>query len=358
MAQTENKPTVFPADEFDPAKDADALSDAFKGFGISVFRVGTKDDVIISIFTGRSCDQRRKIQDIYNETYQKCLVDELHSELSGNYLQIMESMLDKPDQLRAKRIKKLIHTKVNLPGSLSTDVAVLEIIYPLTPAEINTLVIAYADAFQVNLIEDIDEKVDGDFKDTLKHILQNGRNIEEPSPSQIQSDAQLLSKLSPAEWSPHHPAFMKIFLSSSVYLFYLFTVIRANESKTLLEVAKTETNEKYRDGFVVMVNAADGSRRYVADLLYQSMKGLGTQDDRLIYLILAHCEKDLGNIEEEFLNKYEDSLQNFIRGDTSGDFQKALLALCGQETVPPIEKRGSVDSASPQGEENIPVEQQ
>lgn len=27
------KPTVFPADEFDPAKDADALSDAFKGFG-------------------------------------------------------------------------------------------------------------------------------------------------------------------------------------------------------------------------------------------------------------------------------------------------------------------------------------
>lgn len=59
--------------------------------------------------------------------------------------------------------------------------------------------------------------------------------------------------------------------------------------------------------------------------------GAGTDEKTLTRIMVSRSEIDLFNVRQEFIEKYDKSLHQAIEGDTSGDFRKALLSLCGGE---------------------------
>jgi len=61
--------------------------------------------------------------------------------------------------------------------------------------------------------------------------------------------------------------------------------------------------------------------------LNSAIAGSGTDDPKLIRLVVSRCEIDMGNIKEEYEKRYNETLEKAIKGDTSGDYRKALLAL-------------------------------
>ena len=64
--------------------------------------------------------------------------------------------------------------------------------------------------------------------------------------------------------------------------------------------------------------------------LYKSMKGLGTDDRKLCRIITGRCEVDMGQIKEAYVREYGQSLAKQIRGDCSGDYRRAYLALVAE----------------------------
>jgi len=57
------------------------------------------------------------------------------------------------------------------------------------------------------------------------------------------------------------------------------------------------------------------------------MKGLGTDDDKLIRLAVRYRDPNVMEpIKEAYLNKYGKPLAKRIKKDTSGDYCKLLLA--------------------------------
>ncbi|KAG7248503.1 hypothetical protein CRUP_001575, partial [Coryphaenoides rupestris] len=68
---------------------------------------------------------------------------------------------------------------------------------------------------------------------------------------------------------------------------------------------------------------------FFAKRLYKSMKGLGTADHTLIRIMICRAEIDMLDIRECFRLGYEKSLYNMIQEDTSGDYKRTLLQLCG-----------------------------
>jgi len=68
-----------------------------------------------------------------------------------------------------------------------------------------------------------------------------------------------------------------------------------------------------------------------AFLLYQSMKGLGTDDAELIEVLISRPTEHIKKVREFFPTKYEGSLDEWITGDTSGHYREFLLRLATAE---------------------------
>lgn len=69
--------------------------------------------------------------------------------------------------------------------------------------------------------------------------------------------------------------------------------------------------------------------KYFARVLYKSMKGLGTDDDTLIRVVVTRSEIDMSDIKSAFLQKYNKTLNRMISSDTTRNYKKFLLALIG-----------------------------
>lgn len=81
--------------------------------------------------------------------------------------------------------------------------------------------------------------------------------------------------------------------------------------------------------FSVLVKCIKNTPAYFAERLYKAMKGAGTKDKTLIRIMVSRSEVDMLDIRQEYVKNYGKSLYTAISGDTSGDYKKLLLKLCG-----------------------------
>ncbi len=87
-----------------------------------------------------------------------------------------------------------------------------------------------------------------------------------------------------------------------------------------------------KEGMLTVVRCVRNKHKFFADRLNKCMKGVGTDDNTLMRIIVSRCEVDMQNIKAEFQSAFNQTLGKFIAGDTSGDYKKILLALVGGES--------------------------
>jgi annexin D len=63
----------------------------------------------------------------------------------------------------------------------------------------------------------------------------------------------------------------------------------------------------------------------------QAIAGLGTDENSLTRVITTRAEVDLQQIAEAYQKRNSVPLERAVAGDTSGDYERMLLALLGQE---------------------------
>lgn len=80
-----------------------------------------------------------------------------------------------------------------------------------------------------------------------------------------------------------------------------------------------------KDTLLALIHSLRDRTDYLAKRLHDSMAGIGTDDRTLIRIVVSRSENDLGDIKNAFSAKYGKSLEDFIRGDCSGDYKKCLL---------------------------------
>ncbi|XP_009284099.1 PREDICTED: annexin A6 [Aptenodytes forsteri] len=303
---------------FDASQDAEALYNAMKGFG-------SDKDAILDLITSRSNKQRVEICQAYKSLYGKDLIADLKYELTGKFERLIVSLMRPPAYSDAKEIKDAI------AGIGTDEKCLIEILASRTNQEIHNLVAAYKDAYERDLETDIIGDTSGHFKKMLIVLLQGTREEDDVvSEDLVEQDAKDLLEAGELKWGTDEAQFIYILgRRSKQHLRLVFDEYLKISGKPIERSIRGELSGDFEKLMLAVVKCIRSTAEYFAERLYKAMKGLGTRDNTLIRIMVSRSEIDMLDIREVFRTKYEKSLYNTIKEDTSGEYKKALLKLCG-----------------------------
>ncbi|XP_076456172.1 annexin A6-like [Babylonia areolata] len=317
--ETENlnqEGTVVAYDKFNAEQDAEVLNKAVKG-------LGTDEDAIINVLCYRSNPQRMEICTTYKTMFGKDLVDDLKGDTSGNFFEVLKSLLMAPAEFDAYQCRKAIK-------GLGTDEDVLiEILCTRSNAQMQEIKRVYKEKFNKELEKDIIGDTSGDFKKLLVGLVQANRSdSQEVDRNKAHQDAKALFEAGEGKWGTDESRFNAILVSRSYpQLRATFEEYQKISKKDIEEVLKSEFSGDVLSGMKSIVRCVRNKFGHFARQLQKTMKGLGTDDDTLIRIIVSRCEIDLKNIKEEFQTLTGQTLDQYVTDDTSGDYRNTVLAL-------------------------------
>ncbi|RXN12559.1 annexin A6-like isoform X2 [Labeo rohita] len=315
----QSRGTVRPYQNFDPASDAQALRKAMKGFG-------TDEDTIIDILAHRSNAQRQEIRQTFKSLLGRDLMADLKSELSKNLERLILGLMMTPAEFDAKMMKKAME------GAGTDEHALIEILVTRSNQEIQEMCAAYQNAYKKSLEDAIASDTSGHFKRILIALAQGAREEDSADMARALEDAQALADACNADSGEMEDKFMSILCTRSFpHLRRVFQEFVRCSNKDIEQIIKKEMSGDVKNAMFAIVRSVKNQPSYFADRLYKAMKGLGTDDRALIRIMVSRSEIDLFNIRKEFKETHDASLHEFIQGDTSGDYRKTLLILCGGE---------------------------
>ncbi|XP_054573058.1 annexin A5 [Eptesicus fuscus] len=312
--------TVIDFPGFDERADAETLRKAMKG-------LGTDEESILTLLTTRSNAQRQEIVAAFKTLFGRDLLDDLKSELTGKFEKLIVALM-KPSWLY-----DAYELKHALKGAGTDEKVLTEIIASRTPEELTAIKNVYEEEYGSSLEDDVVGDTSGFYQRMLVVLLQANRDpdagIDE---AQVEQDAQTLFQAGELKWGTDEEKFITIFGTRSVsHLRRVFDKYMTISGFQIEETIDRETSGNLEQLLLAVVKCIRSIPAYLAETLYYAMKGAGTDDHTLIRVIVSRSEVDLFNIRKEFRKNFATSLYSMIKGDTSGDYKRALLLLCGGE---------------------------
>uniref|UniRef100_A0A0R3WA18 Annexin n=1 Tax=Taenia asiatica TaxID=60517 RepID=A0A0R3WA18_TAEAS len=306
--------TVKPSRGFNANEDAQELEKAMKG-------IGTDEATIIDVLANRTNSQRREIAQAYKAQYGKDLKERLHKELSGKFRQAVEWSFYDRAHVNAAALQKA------MKGAGTNEGMLIDVLCTATNNEVKKIKEAYQDLTQKSLEDDVESETSGNFKRVLVALLQARRETD-CDKSQAREDALEIYKAGEDKLGTDESTFTRILCTRSYDQIRVINEIYQDEAgHDLIKAIEKETSGDYKKVLSRIVLMSKDPIGTVAEMLYRSMKGAGTNDDSLIRIILAYSEDSLQKIQNKFDNTYEKTLVEMISGDTSGDYKKFLLAI-------------------------------
>ncbi|KHN87216.1 Annexin A6 [Toxocara canis] len=268
-------------------------------------------------------DQRQMVCGSYKTIYGKDLIDELRKALWGDFENVIVGLMETPIKYDVTQLYRA------MKGLGTRESTLIDIICSRTDAEKMTLKRAYQEEFGRSLEEDVIGDTSGHFQRLLVSLLQCHRDIgDKVNGDTATQDALLLMGNEQDNVKPDIATFSCTFASQNfAQLHKLFEQYQLFTSETIQDcIQKTFTGDA-RAAYLAVADCVENKPRYFARRLYESMKGLGTSDCDLIYIIVSRSEIDLADIRNEFDAMYDNTLVEWIKSDCSAAYRDTLLSL-------------------------------
>uniref|UniRef100_A0A8C9Y8P9 Annexin n=1 Tax=Sander lucioperca TaxID=283035 RepID=A0A8C9Y8P9_SANLU len=270
---------------------------------------GTDEKAIIELLGSRTNKQRVPMVAAYKTTYGKDLCKDLKSELTGNFEKLVLAMMKSPAHFDASELREAIK------GAGTDEACLIEILSSRSNAEIREITRIYKAEYGKSLEDAISSDTSGHFRRLLISLSQGNRDEREAvDVAMAKQDAQKL----------YAAGENKVGTDESQ-----FNAILCARSKPHLRAGIFIQDSSVYICSFFLVKCIRNTSAYFAERLYKAMKGAGTMDTTLIRIMVSRSEVDMLDIRQAYVKAYGKSLYTDISSDTSGDYQKLLLKLCG-----------------------------
>uniref|UniRef100_A0A667YVK3 Annexin n=1 Tax=Myripristis murdjan TaxID=586833 RepID=A0A667YVK3_9TELE len=294
-------------------------------FKLPLFSFCTDEGAIIELLGSRTNKQRVPMVAAYKTTYGKDLIHDLKSELTGNFEKLVLAMLMTPAQFDAFELREAIK------GAGTDEACLIEILASRSNAEIREINHVYKSEYGKSLEDAISSDTSGHFRRLLISLSQGNRDEKETVDiSLAKQDAQKLYAAGENKVGTDESQFNAILCArSKPHLRAVFQEYQQMCGRDIEKSICREMSGHVEDGMVAVVKCIKHSPAYFAERLHKAMKGAGTKDRTLIRIMVSRSEVDMLDIRQEYVKTYGKSLYTDISSDTSGDYKKLLLKLCG-----------------------------
>jgi len=297
---------------FNADADAEALRKAVKG-------LGTDDAALISIVSRLTAEQRDAVAYTYERKFKRSLVEDVNEDTSGRYRQLLEKLLMPRADSMAMCLRECME-------SFGTDDYQLVTLMTCFPKLMPDAVTAYKRMFKCNLVDNIKGDTSGDYEKALVALANRQPPVDGfVDEALVPVDAEALYKAGEKRLGTDEKTFITILTSRShEHLAAVSKVYEKDHGHSLVKAIEKETSGNLER---VLKALAMSKYEWLAQAVEHACKGLGTEE-RLLHIVFAFCTREeLRIVADEYKRLYKKDMIERIKGDTSFNFEKLLVAL-------------------------------
>ncbi|KAG8012657.1 Annexin A2-A [Nibea albiflora] len=301
-SQEPKYPTVVPAKDFDPGRDAARIETAIKTKGVD-------EQTIIDILTKRSYPQRREIAFEYEKRAKKDMITALKGALSGSLETVILGLMKSTAQYDASEIRG------SIKGLGTDEETLIELLCSRSNEELLEIKKVYKDLFKKDLDKDVAGDTSGNFAKLLLALVQTKR--AEPSSlvdyEKIDTDARALYDAGIKIRGTDVATWISILSERSVpHLQKVFQRYKSYSPYDMQESIVKEVKGDLQKSFLVLVQCFENKQLYFAKRLNEAMKSKGAKEKMVTRIIVSRCEVDLKKVCSEYKSSFGQSLQKTI----------------------------------------------
>ncbi len=282
-----------------------------------------KEEAIIKVVENSNLEKRLQICLYYSETYGKSLYSELKTKLSGHFKALAIHLFIHPITFYAKLLKK------GLKSFGGDEDIILEALSFPNKEEMNQIESCFKTETGKDLIQEIEKNFSGVLKKNLINLISTPRGESHtPNPNKCEKLADLLISVGEGNWVGNDDIFKEVFIKSSgEELILIGRFYYKKTGKNMLDIIEKKITGKNKILLKEVLYNNIIPQELYAEKIYNSIKGLGTNNSLLARVLVLRHEIDMDEINEFYKDKYKKEMKDDIIGDTSGNFQKLCLLL-------------------------------
>lgn len=301
-----------------PEKDAEALYEAMD-------KLNTDEEAIIKIIANRTNAHRLQIVTEYKNKYDKNLIDDLKSNLSGDFETASVALFLSPIDYDVLQLNK------SMSGVNTDEDSLIEIICSRPQTTLQEIKEKYKETHSIELEEEVTKATSGDLERLLLTILKCERSTNTTSNHEESSKkAKELIEVGESNWCKENSVFEQLLLTGSKEEIMLCAkYYHKKTQKTILKAVEENFEGDVKTLFTSIIYATLNPSEFYARKVHKAIEGFGTDDNTLIRILVTRDEVDMPKIKQYYKKMFEKDMIEDIKSDCSGDYEKLLVELAG-----------------------------
>ena len=286
-------------------------------------RLGTDEAALIRVLAHFPATSINALKNVYKQTYRLSLEDHIYKETSGYFRLALISILRGPLQQDVYLANKA------LKGVGTNEHLLNDVLLSRSNADLIAIKQAYHRTYGQSLESDVSGDLSGK-TDRLFSMILSATRQEDSAPAIPEVDVTEIHRATEAKLGTEQLTVCSIISSRSDGQIRAIANTYDHRYRTSLEkVVSKEFSGHMKQALVLMVRAGTDRAMRDAMLLEETMAGIGTKDELLVFRVVGlHWNKEhMGQVKGAYRSKYKKELATRIRGEVKGDYQRILLAM-------------------------------
>jgi annexin A7/11 len=284
---------------------------------------GKDENYFIDLTLNKTNSERIKLRDDYKAKFGRDLLEDFEKNFKSDFLETLIGVFKSPAEYDADLLYKA------MKGIGSDKDIITEVLCFRNPERINQIKEKFQEKYGKDLVAEIKSETSGDYQKIVLKLLEGDRTQDgKADVEKCSGIADELYKAGEGKIGTDESIFIKYFTSLSPNeLLIVCKEYHKKYKKNMLDVIENEFGGNEKKLLTVMLYALFSPSEFFAKQIMESIKGIGTDDVKLIRSVITRYSIDMKKVKKYFKKMYNKELLDEVKDDVTGSYGKILEAL-------------------------------